>query len=494
MNPEEATTLEHHDAEKVLSCCLQTGKNVLLMGGHGTGKTSLIQRVAENHGLRMGDTFVYLSGATLDPWVDFVGVPRPDGEYLKFYRPKYMDPDRVELLVIDEINRSHQKVRNACMEMAQFKTVNGVHFPRLRAVWACGNPADPESGYTDVETLDVALADRFHFIIRLPSDPDPSHFRKIFGSELGSAAVEWWESISPESKKKVSPRRLEYAVHAFGMGVVAQLALPGVSESAFLGEFLQGKDPLRAIKKHIADGDINMLAEAVLNSSSVQAISKLVSNDKNGFKELLSMLPAEHCVALASRHDQFRTAVGLMYSEWWAYDANSRPSSNHAAPVIHGLACLNKNENHKWARKLVCANEPGGALFFGSETSADKFGKLFAQRYRVREEISRFSLSMYDRSYASAEEEDKKKMKNLENLCRKNPPEDTPKELEEMVETSAHMVVSNAKSMRRALTRWVLPKLEKDGYFGRIVLREPCVLRGFSEWQKQEDEINAVGF
>ena len=67
MNPEEATTLGHVEAETVLATCLAHGKNVLLVGGHGTGKTSLIQRVAERAGLKMGETFVYLSGATLDP-------------------------------------------------------------------------------------------------------------------------------------------------------------------------------------------------------------------------------------------------------------------------------------------------------------------------------------------------------------------------------------------------------------------------------------------
>jgi len=481
MNPEEATTLGHAEAETVLSACLTHGKNVLLIGGHGTGKTSLIQRVAERAGLKMGEGFVYLSGATLDPWVDFVGVPRPEGEYLKFYRPKYMDPDKVELLVIDEINRSPQKVRNACMEMAQFKTVNGVHFPRLRAVWACGNPADPDAGYTDVEPIDVALADRFHLAFRLPSDPDQSHFRSIFGEERGGAAVEWWKSISLESKRKVSPRRLEYAIHMVTMGMMAQLALPGVSESAYLGDFLRGDDPMRNIRRHMASGDISSLTDAVLSPASSAAISSLVENDMDGFIEMLAMLPVEHGVAMAAHHHDFRSAVGMLYSSWWSSETRKDAAPSPATPIVHGLAGLSSNPTHGWARNLVVQNEPGGGLFFGDDISAEKFGRLFEQRYGI-EDRSRFYFGVHAAGlYGKLSDTERARVKKIENACRNDMDTTMPEDLLELANDQPQLVVSHARLLRRSLTKWAIPALEEKGAFGRIVLRDPRVLRSPSQ-------------
>jgi len=477
MNPEEATTLGHVEAETVLATCLAHGKNVLLVGGHGTGKTSLIQRVAERAGLKMGETFVYLSGATLDPWVDFVGVPRPEGDYLKFYRPKYMDPEKVELLVIDEINRSQQKVRNACMEMAQFKTVNGVHFPRLRAVWACGNPADPEAGYTDVEAIDVALADRFHLSFRLPSDPDRLHFCSVFGEDRGSAAVEWWKSISLESKRKVSPRRLEYAVHMVAMGVMAQLALPGVAESAYLGDFLRGDDPMRTIRKHMTEGDVPALADVVLSPASAAAITNLVENDMDGFTSLIAMLPVEHGVAMASRHYDFRTAVGMLYSSWWSNEKRKEAVPSPATGIIHGLASLRSNELHAWARNLVVLNEPGGGLFFGADITSEKFGRLFAQRYGV-ENRSRFSFGVWpEGGGAKLSDTERARLKKIENIFRTGGGAEMPDDLLNIANDQPDLIVSHARLIRRSLTEWVIPKLEEDGAFGRIVIRESSVLR-----------------
>ena len=51
MNPEEAITVSHEEAEVVLNQCFRFGRNALLVGAHGTGKTSMIQKVASQNGL-----------------------------------------------------------------------------------------------------------------------------------------------------------------------------------------------------------------------------------------------------------------------------------------------------------------------------------------------------------------------------------------------------------------------------------------------------------
>ena len=47
--------------------------NVLFEGRHGVGKTAMVKETFTRKGLK----WRYYSAATMDPWCDFVGVPRP---------------------------------------------------------------------------------------------------------------------------------------------------------------------------------------------------------------------------------------------------------------------------------------------------------------------------------------------------------------------------------------------------------------------------------
>ena len=45
--------------------------NVLFQGKHGVGKTSVILEAWKEAGVK----YIYFSGSTLDPFIDFCGVP-----------------------------------------------------------------------------------------------------------------------------------------------------------------------------------------------------------------------------------------------------------------------------------------------------------------------------------------------------------------------------------------------------------------------------------
>ena len=143
---------------------LEHGLNVLFEGQHGVGKTALIKEAFEKHGLK---------------WRYF--------------------------------NRAPKKVRNAVMELIQFKSINGQKFPNLKVIWAAINPDDEEETY-DVEKLDPAQIDRFHVRVKVPYKPDKSYFVKKYGSETAVAALNWWNELPPDERNKVSPRRLDYAL------------------------------------------------------------------------------------------------------------------------------------------------------------------------------------------------------------------------------------------------------------------------------------------
>ena len=59
--------------------------NVLITGAHGVGKTSIIKQVFEDNGLVLNESWLYFSGSTLDPWVDFIGIPKEIDGYLRTY-------------------------------------------------------------------------------------------------------------------------------------------------------------------------------------------------------------------------------------------------------------------------------------------------------------------------------------------------------------------------------------------------------------------------
>lgn len=205
--------------------------NVLLKGAKGVGKSSIVIKAFERHNLR----WKYFSAATLDPWVDFIGAPKEridenGNPYLDLVRPKAFMYDEVDAIFIDEYNRSHKKVRNAIMELMQFKSINGKKFNNLRFIWAAINPYDAEKAESeqdyDVEKLDPAQEDRFEIIYDIPNNVDRSYFISKYGTN-GSVGCDWWTKLDPTIKDKLSPRRLDYMLGIYSNGGDMRDAIPG---------------------------------------------------------------------------------------------------------------------------------------------------------------------------------------------------------------------------------------------------------------------------
>jgi hypothetical protein len=70
-----------------------SGLNVLLSGPHGIGKTAIIKEVFNNAFGEYYKNWRYFSASTLDPWVDFIGIPK-----------NYTRPDGKEVLVLFRLN------------------------------------------------------------------------------------------------------------------------------------------------------------------------------------------------------------------------------------------------------------------------------------------------------------------------------------------------------------------------------------------------------
>lgn len=207
--------------DKKLDFWIKNNYNVILRGRHGVGKTACIKEAFERNKLK----WMYFSASTMDPWVDFIGVPREridekGNSYLDLVRPKAFANDEVEALFFDEYNRSASKIRNAVMELIQFKSINGKKFNNLKIVWAAINPEeknedDNDALEYDVEPIDPAQLDRFHVIADVPYVLDKAYFNRKYGSRAANAVYDWWTDLDNKTKNKVSPRRVDYAMDFF---------------------------------------------------------------------------------------------------------------------------------------------------------------------------------------------------------------------------------------------------------------------------------------
>jgi len=274
--------------DDVLDFWIKENLNVLLYGRHGVGKTSLIVDAFNRNKVR----FQHFSAATMDPWVDFIGVPKElkdeKGSYLELIRPKVFRDDEVEALFFDEFNRSHKKVRNAVMELIQFKSINGRKFPNLRMIWAAVNPDEDDTLKYDVEKMDPAQADRFHIHIEIPYKPSVPYFREKFGREQAQAAIDWWQRLPDPAKLEVSPRRLEIALKMFKSGGELLHVLPPHTNVSALNDALKYGSPMEAFNKLLAANNEVDLKAFLNNENNYSACREHVLRNADKCVHLLS--------------------------------------------------------------------------------------------------------------------------------------------------------------------------------------------------------------
>ena len=191
---------------------LDNGFSVMLIGRHGTGKTTSVNQLASDAKLKVK----YYSCSTLDPYTDLVGVPEPvddgvGGRRLNMVRPR--DIDEAEFVFFDEFNRADRQTLNAIFEIIQFHSINGEPLPHLKACWAAMNPPDDEQGY-EVRKVDPALADRFDVFLEIKPVVDVSYLVEQ-GVKKHTATVlqQWWTAHkygNPDKPENyLSPRRIE---------------------------------------------------------------------------------------------------------------------------------------------------------------------------------------------------------------------------------------------------------------------------------------------
>lgn len=338
-----------------LDSWIENDANVLFEGLQGVGKTArILEAFRRNLGRRIvcpdgierffpGEIhkdFLYFSAPTLDVWVDLVGVPHvvkgrkpvknlvaksgraaikgavevPEelGEevtYLGIVRPEFMVMAEPKAIFFDELNRASKKVRNAVMELIQFGSINGHKFAQLKCVWASINPDDDPNTTFDVEPLDPALRDRFHFQIGIPSVPDDGYFSDKYGPDMAKAAISWWKNLTDEVKLKVSPRRLDYAMALHSRGLNVRQMLPKDSNPTKLASMLKSGLPEEKFRKLIAEQNKQEMQKFLAKTNNFDAVQRFIISEPECRSFCLTLLDAERLTMLLSKHPKVKDEV-----------------------------------------------------------------------------------------------------------------------------------------------------------------------------------------
>lgn len=294
--------------------------NVLLKGRHGVGKTSMIIEAFTKAGLNP-DEWLYFSGSTLDPWVDFVGVPKEKidpktGEtFLELVRPKAMASDKVKVIFIDEYNRSHKKIRNAAMELIQFKSINGKKFPALKAVWVAVNPDDEEEQEYDVEKIDPAQMDRFQIQVEVEYKPNRGFFVNKYGTDMAAAAIAWWNTLPKEFQFTVSPRRLEYALDVFKKNGDLYDVLPEKTNIKKLLESLRSTPALTTLRQFRDKGDQAGAKVWLADENNYEYVINEIVKSPDYARFFVPLLPEEKIAVLIVKERSIRSFALRNYKD-----------------------------------------------------------------------------------------------------------------------------------------------------------------------------------
>ena len=309
--------------------------NIYLVGDHGVGKTEMALAAC----MRLKLKFKYFSVPTLDPWVNFVGIPK-EGKNKKgqavidFLLPQEMDDD-LEVIILDEYPRAKAAIRNAVMELIQFGSINGRKFPKLKCVIACANPHDDDGTY-DGERIDPAQLDRFHVHVKVPYSMNPEWCAKKYGAAAASI-IAWWDALAPAVRRAVSPRRVAQAYDACRKGIDPECMLPYSAELASFEQIcLEGTNNsvlLRALKR-IAGLPMPIVADASSRLRDVE-LQALVTVQADELKSSLQTFKkAQRSVIFAHMPSATLERLALMdrvknpwFGKWFLSSAQRIPDN-----------------------------------------------------------------------------------------------------------------------------------------------------------------------
>lgn len=147
--------------EPAILAALATKTPLVLIGAHGTAKSLLLQRLAEALDLN----FRHYNASILN-FDDLIGFPIPKGDYIEYLRTP-LDAWDAEAIFIDEISRCRVDMQNRLFPLIHERKLQGKSLEKLQYCWSAMNPSTND--YIGTSSLDVAFADRYHWLVHVPT-------------------------------------------------------------------------------------------------------------------------------------------------------------------------------------------------------------------------------------------------------------------------------------------------------------------------------------
>lgn len=303
--------MKQSTAVRVLTALITANKqSVFLWGPPGIGKSSIVQQVGKDLGLRVDVRLTSL----MDP-SDFLGIPSVDTDgRTRWCPPSWIPQEGSGILFLDELPQAHHSVQSAALQAPLERRIGDVSIAPGWRVVAAGNRVQDKAGAGHIIS---PLASRF---IHLDLDTSATDWQRWAETAGIDARVRGFLQFRPEllmnfkpekgwPRAFACPRTWEFVSNA--LNAVSQADLPEVLAGTVgdgpAAEFIGWLD----IYRKLPDIDA-MLADpstfvpktdspawmyaivAALSNRAKDASSREVS----AMYTIASMLPAEYSVAL----------------------------------------------------------------------------------------------------------------------------------------------------------------------------------------------------
>jgi hypothetical protein len=134
--------IDQEDYAKVLRFTIRTGGNLIVLGAAGTGKTEMGMQACDETGYE----YRYLNLSVLEA-PDMMGLPMINEETAttRYALPEMLPPkndsEKPVVLLVDEVDKAKPELQNPCLELFQFRSINGRPL-NIHTVIATGNLPD----------------------------------------------------------------------------------------------------------------------------------------------------------------------------------------------------------------------------------------------------------------------------------------------------------------------------------------------------------------
>ena len=221
----------------MLRTCIEIHQPVIIWGGPGTSKSSLVHQTAASMDRRLLD----VRAALKDP-VDFIGVPFVEKGRSFTATPSFWPNDGRGIIFLDELNRASTMVQNASFQLVLDRAIGEYKLPDGWSVVSACNREEDGGG---IQRMSAALVNRFLHIHLEPSLDDFCDY--AVANDWSSDVIAFLKKFQPQalyefdrnSKAWPSPRSWGYVNKLIQSGVPRNLELAMYSGAVGQGRAIE---------------------------------------------------------------------------------------------------------------------------------------------------------------------------------------------------------------------------------------------------------------